>query len=405
MHDVMMIQMGARRHYAYTRQLEEAGLLHSFVTDVAWANNHSWMPRLAANIVPKLKPALDRRILQMRDADRLESSILPNVMNVPWPGMGQEQRYENSNDLLGWVAERRWDDNVRVVVNYFGNGGTFLKRAKKRGALIVTDFISHPRYWDIVAKERQLWPGWEASNLVEANRRAYIKRVEYLVSISDIYCCPSTAIAEALADFVDFDKTKVRLLPYGCPPNSHVSTRPQLGRVFCAASAITLAKGIVYLAQAAAIVKTKYRDAEFIVAGNMPEGFRNRPELASLKFLGPIGKDEMAEQFAQADVFCLPTLAEGSATVIFEAMNHGVPCVTTPAAGSIITHGLDGLIVPERDAQATADAISQLIENRSRRKAICLMARQTSQQYSDRECGEAFVEMIAALPRTAVGRR
>lgn len=402
MRDVMMIQMGARRHYAYTRQLDRAGLLHSFITDAAWVSKEQWMPMITGKLRPTLKPALARRIVPMDDPMRLEASLLPNVMSVPWPGLAREERFAKADDLLGRVAERRWDDDVRVVVNYFGNGGAFLERAKARGALIVTDFISHPRYWDIVANERQRWPHWEADNSVTADRTAYTKRIAHLVALSDIYCCPSSAIAEALADFPGFDKDKVRLLPYGCPPDPPVATSPEPGRVFCAASTITLTKGIVYLAQAAEIVKARHPHAAFVVAGSLNDGFINRPELASLTFLGPIGKLQMAEQFTRADVFCLPTLAEGSATVVFEAMNQGVPCVTTPAAGSVITHELDGLIVPERDAQATATAIFRLIENHTLRSRICVMAQQTARRYSDTTCGDAFVAMIAGLPRRAM---
>ncbi len=404
MHDVMMIQMGARRHYAYTRQLEAAGLLHSFITDAAWASADHWMPKLAGKILPARKPALARRIVPMREAARLEGSLLPNIMSIAWPGMAREQRYAMSDDLLGRVAERRWDEGVRVVVNYFGNGGAFLKKAKARGALIVTDFISHPNYWDIVVEERARWPGWEADDGVAADRAAYTQRVARLVALSDIYCCPSPAIAEALAGYEGFDHAKVRLLPYGGPATASIAPKPEAGRVLCAASAITLTKGIVYLAKAAEIVKARHPGAIFIVAGTLPDHFRQRPELAALTFLGTIGKDQMADEFARADLFCLPTLAEGSATVIFEAMTYGIPCITTPAAGSVITDGVDGLIVAERDVDATAAAICQLIDNRQQRDAISAMARQTAQRYSDKACGDAFVDMIASLPRKAAVR-
>lgn len=399
MRDVMMIQMGARRHYAYTRQLDKAGLLHSFVTDAAWTSQDHWMPRLAGRLMPGRMPALARRIVPMGEPLRLEASLIPNLMSVAWPGMARERRYSLADDLLGRVAERRWDEKLRIVVNYFGNGGSFLERAKARGALIVTDFISHPRYWDIVADERQRWPGWEAGDDLATDRAAYTRRTARLVALSDIYCCPSPAIAESLADFEGFDERKVRHLPYGCPSEPQLAVAPEPGRIFCAASAISLTKGIVYLAQAAKIVKSRHPEARFLVAGSLPDGFRNRPEIADLTFLGPVGKAEMTDQFMRADLFCLPTLAEGSATVIYEAMNQGVPCVTTPAAGSVITHQSDGMIVPERDVEAIAATLCQLIENRARRNEISAMARKTAQRYSDTACGDAFIEMISGLPR------
>lgn len=399
-----MIQMGARRHYAYTRQLEQAGLLHSFITDAAWANKHHWMPKTIGAILPSKKSALARRIVPMRDPARLEASLLPNVMSVPWPGMAREWRYARSDDLLGRVASRRFDDSVRVVVNYFGNGGFFLEQAKSRGALIVTDFISHPFFWDAVAEERRRWPGWEDNNDQLFNRDAYVERIRKMVALSDIYCCPALSIADALSRIDGFDEKKVRLLPYGAPLADAMQAKPLTGRVLCAASSFSLAKGLPYLAQAASLVKSKHPQAEFVVAGYTPHSVRNRPELGSLTFLGSLGKGDMSIQFAQADMFCLPTLAEGSATVIFEAMSLGIPCITTASCGSVITGGVDGLIVPERDAEATAGAICQLIENRAWRNDISTVARKTALRYSDTACGDAFVEMIASLPRKDVIR-
>ena len=48
-------------------------------------------------------------------------------------------------------------------------------------------------------------------------------------------------------------------------------------------------------------------------------------------------------------MFVLPSLAEGSAEVTYEAIAAGVPVVTTRAAGSVVRDGIEGRIVPERD--------------------------------------------------------
>ena len=64
---------------------------------------------------------------------------------------------------------------------------------------------------------------------------------------------------------------------------------------------------------------------------------------------GALPRIEILGQFEWADVFFLPSICEGSATVIYEAMMMGLPVVTTPNAGSIVTDGLNGFIVPVRD--------------------------------------------------------
>lgn len=399
MRDTMMIQMGARRDYAYARQLEAAGLLHSLVTDAAWASADRGLPRLIARLAPRRGPAVRRRTVEGIPPQRLDSSLLPNVMSVPWPGLAKERRYALADDLLGRVAARRADGDLAVVVNYFGNGGSFLDQARARGVLIVTDFISHPDYWDIVAAERAVRPGWESGDDAGEDRAAYRARFARLVQGSDIYCCPSPAIAAALAAFEGFDPDRVRILPYGAPQVADGPTSPVPGRVLFAASAVTVAKGIAYLGEAAQLVRARFPQAEFIVAGAVPDSLRSRPELAGLHFAGPLGAQQMAAEYARTDLFCLPSLAEGSATVLFEAMARGIPCVTTAMSGSTITHGQDGLIVPERDGKAIADAVCALLEDRDRRRIMADAARACARAFSYEACGKAFVDMIASLPR------
>lgn len=400
MRDTMMIQMGARRDYAYARQLEDAGLLHSLVTDAAWPSTDRTVPRLVAALAPGRASAVRRRTVTGVAPQRLAASLLPNMMSLPWPGLAKERRYALADDLLGHVAARRADDKVAVVVNYFGNGGRFLARARAGGALIVTDFISHPDYWDIVAAERAARAGWEPDSGGDEDRAAYRARFARLVRMSDIYCCPSPAIARALEAFAGFDPARVRILPYGAPQVAEVQTNPVPGRVLFAASAVTVAKGIAYLAEAARLVQARFPHAEFIVAGAAPESLRARPELAALRFAGPLGASEMAAEYHRADLFCLPSLAEGSATVLFEAMARGIPCVTTAMSGSTITDGVDGRLVPERNGKAIADAVCALLEDRGLRQRIADAARVCARKFSYEACGRAFVEMIATLPRT-----
>jgi glycosyltransferase involved in cell wall biosynthesis len=63
----------------------------------------------------------------------------------------------------------------------------------------------------------------------------------------------------------------------------------------------------------------------------------------------------------QADVFVLPTLAEGSARVIFEALAAGCWVITTPNAGSIVPDVAAGAVVPPADPHALAEAIANVL--------------------------------------------
>jgi glycosyltransferase involved in cell wall biosynthesis len=80
-------------------------------------------------------------------------------------------------------------------------------------------------------------------------------------------------------------------------------------------------------------------------------------------------------------VFVLPTLSDGFAITQLEAMAHGLPVVTTPNCGRVVTDGVDGFIVPARDSRALADALVRLDSDRSLLREMSRNALQTVKRY------------------------
>jgi glycosyltransferase involved in cell wall biosynthesis len=133
------------------------------------------------------------------------------------------------------------------------------------------------------------------------------------------------------------------------------------------------------------------------VAGNVSASIARRTECRHLNFLGRVPRERIAEEYRQADVFVLPSLAEGSAEVTYEALAAGVPVITTRAAGSVVRDGIEGRIVPERDADALADAIEELVENRALRDRMAVSARERARNYTWERYGERLVTALNEL--------
>ena len=72
--------------------------------------------------------------------------------------------------------------------------------------------------------------------------------------------------------------------------------------------------------------------------------------------------DDMAALFASVDAVVLPSYREGLPKGLIEAAACALPLVTTdvPGCREVVTDGVDGLLVPVRNADALADAIARL---------------------------------------------
>jgi colanic acid/amylovoran biosynthesis glycosyltransferase len=79
-------------------------------------------------------------------------------------------------------------------------------------------------------------------------------------------------------------------------------------------------------------------------------------------FAGAVAHDRLPEVFAAADVFCLPSFAEGLPVVLMEAMATAIPAVTTNVMGipELVIDGENGLVVPPGRADLVAQALGRL---------------------------------------------
>jgi len=80
-----------------------------------------------------------------------------------------------------------------------------------------------------------------------------------------------------------------------------------------------------------------------------------------VQLLGPVPRNSVHEHYGWADVFLLPSICEGSATVTYEALAAGLPVICTPNTGSVVTHGIDGFIVPPGDHHSIVKALESLL--------------------------------------------
>ncbi len=92
---------------------------------------------------------------------------------------------------------------------------------------------------------------------------------------------------------------------------------------------------------------------------NLVKSFRH----PSVKFLGAVLRTKLFQLMLEHDVFVFPTLAEGSARVVFEAMGAGMSVITTPNAGSVVKNEQHGYIITPGDKTGLHEKMLLAIQN------------------------------------------
>lgn len=140
---------------------------------------------------------------------------------------------------------------------------------------------------------------------------------------------------------------------------------------------VSLRKGVPWLLRAIASMPNSIA---LHLVGPIDEGvarsIRRLPE-GRVRVEGPLRGQRLVEAYRSADIFCLPSVEEGMPLAALQAMAAGLPLVITQEAGAtdIVTPGVEGFIVPSRDAEAISDAVTRLALNGERRIAMGAAAR------------------------------
>jgi phosphatidylinositol alpha-mannosyltransferase len=138
-------------------------------------------------------------------------------------------------------------------------------------------------------------------------------------------------------------------------------------------------KGLNYLLQAFKQVKEEVPNCRLIVVGpgtrlrRRYERYVARTGLKDVVFIGFTSYDELPRYYKTADVFCAPAIgSESFGIILLEAMAMGKPIVASSIEGyaSVISHGVDGLLVPPADKGQLAQALIALLNDKALRQEM-----------------------------------
>jgi glycosyltransferase involved in cell wall biosynthesis len=248
------------------------------------------------------------------------------------------------------------------IISSYGYANASFEWVRAHGGKTFLDAgNSHPdNFWSTLSEEQRRWKSQYPPVARHHNLRslAMLKHVDYILSASSFVT--NTFLARGFKPEQILPHPRpINLSAFKAPTGLRPKDRPL---TVMSTGTLCLRKGSPYLFEAFRLIHKKLPNTRFVLRRVFSSDFKEllpRYNDVPIAWLGPLPVAELAAQLRQADIFLLPSLEDGLALTVVEALACGLPVITTPNTGAsdMIESGKNGEVVPIRDPQALANAV------------------------------------------------
>lgn len=365
---------------AAARSFYSRGWLQELHSSLCWDPSSPWSRLLPASLATQL----ERRAFPEVPLSLQRSYPWREVLRLALPGRAfpSLQRHESGPLSVDGIyrsfdrhVARRLSvlSSVKAVYAYEDSALQCFRVARSRGVRCVYDLpIGHWRAArQIFSEERELLPAWSSTLTGLADSDAKLARKDEELALADAVVVPSRFVADTLANLPGLPP--IHVVPFGAPqPISELPPSPTSGPLrLLYVGSLGQRKGLAYALDAVASLGSQV----CLTLIGRPTSLDCGPLNAALQehhWIPSLPHAQILAQMQQHDVLLLPSLFEGFALVIHEALSQGLPVIATANTGATesVRDGVEGFIVPIRDSDAIADRLQSIIEDRERLQAM-----------------------------------
>ena len=276
--------------------------------------------------------------------------------------------------------------NLNVVYAYEDGALETFRAAKRQGLTCVYELPI--AYWKtsrhLLLQEAQRLPEWAptlAGGITDSQQKLNRKTEE--LDLADIVVTPGSFVANSVKDFTK--NKKVIISPFGSPSNPKpikktVKANRPLRVLFV--GSMSQRKGLSDLFEAVNMLG--HDDIELVVMGSPVMDLSFYKRHLTFSYEPTRAHPEVLDLMRTCDVFCLPSIVEGRALVMQEAMSQGLPIIITPNTGGedLVIEGHTGFTVPIRSPWAIAEKLQWFIDNKHRIEYMGICAQKHASGYS-----------------------
>jgi glycosyltransferase involved in cell wall biosynthesis len=371
--------------------LETASLLNSLHID-AWVR-----PGRAANLVES--------IFGPRTRNRIIEGIAPGKIHAH-PELFVLNRLARWATFAGRETgriNRLVARDFRIIARQcrspavFGMQGCCLELFEDRECTVMEQFAA-PSLTErlVVQQEQKTFDKWTHARVSEPTAWDYRNVQEW--QRADVIWGPSPYVMD-LCERAGADRAKLRVLRYPIPAHLGPTVRSFDGsrplRVIFAGT-LMLRKGVQYIYEALRGWNTCRIDMHFFGHNQLTDiGCRRLSQVGTLH--GPVSRAELLGEFLRSDVLLFPSVSEGSALVMAEAVATGLPVIATSESGPPDS----ATVIEARSPEAIRLAIETILDDPASLEA----ASQRCLKEAHRRTPELFDAELAALAKEALQTR
>lgn len=350
-----MFQVGAREHYAVARAFHELGVLDWLVTDF-------WLPpgRLASAAPLSMRgrwhEALrEARVKSFNRQCLLFESRARLTDQKGWLQMMDRNRWFQTS-AVKWLEKQLplSDQTPPIIASYSYAASRLFFAGKRLGCrTIMFQIDPGPAEEDILLGIERKHP--ELIKMRVVAPREYWSDWKLQCELADIIVVNSEWSRRCLMD-ADVEASKIRILPLAYETEAHKDAAepkeypkeftPERPLRVLFLGQVNLRKGMGEIFQT--LRSLHNAPLEIWFAGpeqlTVPEEFRRDPRI---KWLGMVPRMRVDEFYRTADVFLFPTHSDGFGLTQLEAQDWRLPIIASRFCGSVVRHGVNGLVISE----------------------------------------------------------
>lgn len=374
------VSIGGKWHfYDIVAAADEMEELNHFYTTIFFKRNSIINSSLGKRL------HLANRSSKYFDTDKVVAHSFPEI----YPKLLQKIYLKNEGEALrlrcdlfdAWT--NRVMDNCKIFHSQDGFCLETAKRMKNAGAVFICDRgIISASYLKHLSEQE-----YGKYGIKKEYADCYIMdKAHEEHMLADCVVVPTETVKRSLVDEGVKEK-KIAVIPYGVDlsmfggEQKSISIDKAFKLLFV--GEISFRKGCHYLLKA--WENLGFNDAELVLIGHVEkefEVFLRDYKGNNYNIIPYMAQTELIRHYKGASAFILPSLAEGSARVIYEAMAGGLAVIYSDMAGSIARNGIDGIEIPAFDQKAIEEAILKLYEDRELGRQMGLHGQEWVKNYS-----------------------